>query len=132
MKQFKWHSGPANEEAEQQPSSTSYFCPFCGLPAAVDQWWTTEQVEYARGVAMPQAIRAAEEQLFSELKKLNSKHVKFKQTGHLDTPEEPAPLTESDDMVIVTSPCHAWEPIKVPDDAPSPLHCLVCGSAFAL
>lgn len=35
-------------------------------------------------------------------------------------------------MVIVASPGHSYEPVKVPDGTRGPLHCLVCGSQFAL
>ena len=132
LRQFKWHSGPASEEAENQPPADAYYCPFCGVPAATDQWLTTEQVEYARGIAMPAAIQALDDQLGSAFKGMSSKHFKITQTGHLDVPDEPDPLTEPDDMMIIASPCHGWEPIKVPEGTTSPIHCLVCGQAFAL
>jgi hypothetical protein len=35
-------------------------------------------------------------------------------------------------MVIVASPCHSYEPVKLPEDHTGPLYCLVCGSAFAV
>jgi Zn ribbon nucleic-acid-binding protein len=130
--QFKWHSGPANEAAETQPSPDSYFCPFCGEAAATDQWWTTEQVEYARAAAMPAALRSLDDELSSAIRKLKSKHIRVKKTGHLDIPNAPDPLAEPDDMMIIASPCHAWEPVKVPEDTTSPLHCLICGQVFAL
>lgn len=130
--QFKWHSGPANEAAENQPAAEVYFCPSCGQSAATDQWWTTEQLEYAKGVGMPAALQALDDELTSVFRGMNSKHFKVKKTGHLDIPDEPDPLIEPDDMMIVASPCHAWEPIKVAEDTASPLHCLVCGQQFAL
>jgi hypothetical protein len=34
--------------------------------------------------------------------------------------------------VIVASPCHAYEPVKVPEAATGPLHCLVRGQPFAV
>ncbi len=132
MRQFKWHSGPANEEAETQPTTDSYWCPFCGQAAAADQWWTTEQLEYARGVAMPAAIQYLDDELSSAFRGLNSKHIKIKKTGHLDVPNEPDPLTEPDDMMIVASPCHGWEPVKIPEGTTSPIYCLICGEAFAV
>jgi hypothetical protein len=50
--------------------------------------------------------------------------------------EEPAdladPLVEPDDMNIVTSPCHDYEPVKVPEGHTGPFFCLICGSAFAV
>jgi hypothetical protein len=66
------------------------------------------------------------------LKGLDSKFFKVEMTGGLDTPGVPMALTELDDMVIVTSPCHSYEPIKVPEDMPGTVHCLVCGEAFAI
>lgn len=132
VRQFKWHNGPASEEAENQPLADVYYCPFCGVAAATDQWLTTEQLEYAQGVAMPAAIQAFDDMLGSAFKGMHSKNVKFKQTGHLEVPDQPDPLTEPDDMMIVASPCHSWEPIKIPEDTTMPIHCLVCGQAFAL
>jgi hypothetical protein len=34
--EFKWHYGPANEEAEAEPSAAVYYCPLCGEPAPSD------------------------------------------------------------------------------------------------
>jgi len=62
----------------------------------------------------------------------NSKYLKFERTGHLEIPDAPTPLVEPDDMRIIMSPCHAYEPVKVPEDHIGPLHCLVCGAAFAV
>jgi hypothetical protein len=127
--EFKWHHGPANEEAESQPPFETYFCPRCGQPAGPDSWWTQDQlhiIEAAQSAVVNQVLGDA----FKGFR--NSKHVKVSLEG-FDTPDKmPEPLVEPDDMEIVTSPCHAWEPVKVPDSAPGPLYCLVCGSAFAL
>lgn len=50
-----------------------------------------------------------------------------------DAPGDPDALVEpEDDMVIVTSPCHRYEPVKVPSHATGRLHCLVCGDPFAV
>jgi len=132
LRQFKWHHGPANEEAEQQPAAETYYCPLCGQPAGMDSWWTREQLEYAQGVAFPAAMRELDDELGRMFKGMNSKHVKVTRKGRLETPDEPMPLTEPDDMGIVTSPCHGFEPVKVPDSEPGPYFCLVCGSAFAV
>jgi hypothetical protein len=40
------------------------------------------------------------------------------------------PLVEPDDMTMVASPCHGFEPVKVADDWAEPLYCLVCGRPF--
>ncbi len=130
--EFKWHHGPANEEAESAPIPTSYYCPLCGQPAEPDRWFTHVQVDYIEGVSAPAVTRELDDLLGDAFKGLNSKHVKWKRTGHLDAPDEPAPLVEPDDMVIVVAPCHSYEPVKVPEDAPGPFHCMVCGEPFAV
>ncbi|WP_198597955.1 hypothetical protein [Blastococcus atacamensis] len=61
-----------------------------------------------------------------------NKHLTFKPGDGRDVPDPPSALTERDDMRIVASPCHDYEPVKVPDDVDGPLHCLVCGNAYAV
>jgi hypothetical protein len=95
-------------------------------------WWTQEQLEYAQGVAVPAATREIEQGLRDAFKSASTRHVRFDFKGGTDAPDVPAPLTEPDDMVIVTSPCHSYEPVKVPEDSAGPYHCLVCGQAFAV
>jgi ribosomal protein S27AE len=132
LQYFKWHHGPANEEAEGQQAVSAYFCPRCGTQAVADQWFTVEQVAYIQEVVTPKAVQSIDDGLSSAFKGMNSKHFKVKKTGHLPVPEAPEELVEPDDMTIVASPCHGWEPVKVPDDAATPLYCLICGQAFAV
>ncbi|MEU1462623.1 hypothetical protein ABZ467_18425 [Streptomyces sp. NPDC005727] len=54
----------------------------------------------------PAAARMVEDELKNAFKGTGSKHVKVDFKGTVDTPEVPSPLTEPDDMVIVSSPCH--------------------------
>jgi hypothetical protein len=44
----------------------------------------------------------------------------------------PDALHEPNDMAIVQPPCHSWEPIKIPEQRGGRLHCLICGSPFAV
>lgn len=132
MQEFKWHHGPANEEAEQAPPAEVYHCPLCGQPAGLESWWTPEQLDYIQQAAMPSVMQSLEDELDGMFRSTNSKHLSIKRTGHLDSREAPMPLVENDDMSIVTSPCHAYEPVKIPEPAASPLYCLICGSPFAL
>jgi hypothetical protein len=125
--QFKWHHGPANAEAEGRPAPTTYYCPLCGRPAAPDSWWTRDQLEFAEGMAAPAVLRSIESEFAAAFRGMDN--VEF--TPGDDSPDVPASLTETDDMQIVTSPCHAYEPIKVAP-RPGPFHCLVCGAAFAV
>jgi hypothetical protein len=51
--------------------------------------------------------------------------------GQLDEPDPPTALHEPNDMIILASPCHPWEPVKVPEEATVRVHCLICGEPFA-
>lgn len=127
--QFKWHSGPANEEVKQHEAPAAYYCPFCGSPAEPSDWFTAEQMEYAEGVAQAAVLREMRG-VFADATKGN-KFVTF--TPGTDMLEgEPAKLVERDDMQLVASPCHDYELVKVPEPWSSPLHCLVCGQLYAL
>lgn len=45
--------------------------------------------------------------------------------------DEPAGTpVEADDMTMVEPPCHPWEPVKIPDERESLLHCLICGQRY--
>lgn len=129
MRQFKWHDGPANEEAERHARPEAYSCPLCGQPAGDDSWYTPGQVELIEQSAMPLAHGLVQGELESMFRGM--KNVKYER-GDAEPADVPEPLTEPDDMTIVTSPCHDYEPVKVPEDHTGPLYCLVCGSAFAV
>lgn len=130
-REFKWHHGPANEEAERQAPWDTYYCPLCGAPAGPDSWWTRPQLEIIEN-AQERVINRELGDMFKGLERSmrRNKYVSFK-AGKVTQPDVADPLVEPDDMTTVTSPCHAWEPIKVPEDHHGPLHCLVCGAAFA-
>lgn len=128
--QFKWHHGPANEEAETLADPLTYFCPLCGEPAGHDAWWTKEQLAYSEGAAAPALMRYVLDELAGALR--GNKNITFKPGNGSDMPDVPASLTEPDDMRIVASPCHGYEPVKVPDNPSDTLHCLLCGNAFAV
>jgi hypothetical protein len=130
--QFKLHNGPANEEAEVVDTPAAHHCPRCGRPAEPDRWFTDEQVEYIDGVATPAVTRYADDLLRDAFKGINSKYLKVEMTGHLDAPDKPVALVEPDDMMIVVSPCHSYEPVKVPEGTEGALHCLICGTPFAM
>ena len=47
--------------------------------------------------------------------------------GANEAPDELDPLTETDDMTLVSFPCHPSEPLKVLDDWRMLVRCLICG-----
>lgn len=130
--EFKWHDGPANDVAEQQPSSDTFYCPLCGEPAGPDSWWTQGQLEILDN-AKDRVLGQGLDEIFSDLERSTrrNKYVRFKAES-VRLPEVADPLVEPEDMIVVTSPCHAWEPIKIPEEHMGPVHCLVCGAAFAV
>ncbi len=130
--EFKWHHGPASEEAEQENDPDTYYCPLCGHPAGLDSWWTQVQIDQIQHAALPAALQAMEQELSGMFRGASKKHFSLEQTGSFDTAEAPTPLVEMDDMTIIISPCHAYEPVKIPEIATSPFYCLVCGSPFAV
>lgn len=134
MQQFKWHHGPANAEAEEAEAPHAYHCPLCGQPAGHDSWFTQVQIGFIEQAAAPAATRFIEAELDKVFRNSSSKslNLKLRRTGHLDTPDHPDPLAELDDMTIVASPCHGYEPVKVSEEHTGPLYCLVCGAAFAV
>ncbi|OMC05922.1 hypothetical protein A5734_06625 [Mycolicibacterium fortuitum] len=116
--QFKWHHGPANDETHTDSAATQYYCPLCGRSAHVDSWWTQEQIEYAQESAMPSVLQQLEHEIAA--------------ISITDLPALPPEMVEPNDMQIVASPCHDYEPVKIPDGHNGPVHCLVCGMQFAV
>jgi hypothetical protein len=130
--EFKWHNGPANEDAEQQAPSASFYCPLCGQPAGPESWWTKGQldlIENARDRLVSEQLGS----MFGDLERSTrgNRHVRF-EASNVEVPRPADPLVEPDDMVIVAPPCHPWEPVKVPEEHRSPIHCLVCGAPFSV
>ena len=130
--EFKWHHGPANEEAEASSPPPAYYCPLCGLPAGLNSWWTTAQTEHLRAAVLPGAIDEITDELKKAFGSNRNSFIRFEVSTGDDVPEPPSALTEPNDMDVIASPCHSYEPIKVPDVAAGPFHCLICGSPFAV
>lgn len=123
-REFKWFN-QADDDSDIELAS-QYFCPRCGDPADTDAWWTPAQLEYSHesaGGAIEEAVTEAVDGMFKGLKLQPNRSFSL----DLGTPD---PLTEQDDMVIVEPPCHAQEPLKVPEDATGKIFCLICGTPF--
>lgn len=131
-REFKWHNGPANEEAEHQPPSETFYCPLCGEPAGPESWWTQAQLRLIEN-ATERVVGEELDDMFKGLERSTrgNRFIEFKAQGG-DVPDPSEPLVEPDDMIIVASPCHKWEPVKIPEDHVGIVHCLICGEAFAI
>lgn len=127
-KQFKWY---VHDTGEPEAISTDqYFCPLCGQASSADTWITSEQLEHGRRLLAPQMEQHVQDSIRDMVR--GSKFFEFKPNPDfsLGMPS-PEPLVEPDDMVIVEPPCHPAGTLKVPEDATSRVHCLVCGEPFA-
>lgn len=126
--EFKWyHHQEDDPDAERVDQC---HCPRCGVAAAPDSWWTPDQLAYMQSAAAPEIERAIGDALRDAFRGVKGVKVSPNRNLRLDV-DNPGQLTEPDDMVIVEPPCHPNEPLKVPDEATSQVHCLVCGAAFA-
>jgi hypothetical protein len=128
-REFKWHHGPTDARPEDFVEELHHYCPLCGQSNDPERFWTPAQVEYMQGMVMPEAVAAIDESM---------KGLEFKSdfiSVSVSTPEVPEPpnaLDEPNDMVIVSPPCHPWEPVKIPEGWADSVHCLLCGAPFAL
>lgn len=127
--EFKWHHGPTGGEPDDATRPAVYYCPLCGRPSGIDNWWTQEQLEYVQGVALGHVVNELRDEL-RRMERRSKGLLKFMSSS--DEPEHPDALHEGDDMVIVASPCHDWEPAKVPAQWSAPLHCMICGTGYSL
>ncbi len=122
--QFKWHHGPAETRPPDATDPARYSCPLCGRTANHDEWFTEDQIRLQHETVDFYAMDVVDD----EMKKVFGKNY----TPGTNTAPAPAPLYEPDDMMIVESPCHPWEPVKVPKGRADggALFCLVCGESY--
>ena len=128
-RQFKWHSGPTDDRPEDAIDPDVYSCPYCGETAPLDEWWTRAQLEFAKASLVGPVLDQLEDDLRGVTRR-NSGPATL--SIERSDAEPPLPLHEPNDMQLVQSPCHPWEPMKVADDWSGALHCLVCGERFAV
>ena len=132
-RQFKWLPTPAAERASDPvmlAAAESYFCPYCYLPAAPSAWWTSEQLEYAKGIALAEGMGPVLRRFQESFGRMNRPDSLIKITATAPTISSPEPLHEVDDMVRVDVPCHPNEPLKIDADWTEEIACLICGIRY--
>jgi hypothetical protein len=130
-REFKWFSGATSERPDDFVDPDVYFCPYCGIPSGKDTWWTPAQLEYAQQVAAGPVLNHLAEEFargFGSRRRRSGFQIKVSKDG----PESPDPIVDPDDMLMITPPCHPFEPLKIDDNWTSSLHCLICGTDFEL
>jgi len=128
-RQFKWHAGPPDDRPDEAVDPDVYWCPYCGETALPDSWWTPAQLDFAAQSLAGPAVREIAGELRDATRRASGL-IKF--AVEYEEGEPPHALHEPPDMVIVQSPCHPWEPLKIAEDWHQPVHCLVCGTRFAV
>jgi hypothetical protein len=127
-REFKWR--PTPDGAESIPAADGgYFCPYCGVQASPDTWFTPAQLEYGREVASARLVGPMLKGFVDGINRSGGASRGLKFSASSSSTSEPEPLTEADDMVRVDFSCHPTEPVKVTEGWSVPVHCLVCGSA---
>jgi DNA-directed RNA polymerase subunit RPC12/RpoP len=118
-REFKWLPS-SSEDAENEEAADAadggYFCPYCGVQASADAWFTKAQLELAEHIVQVEVVDPMLRKFTGGISN---------QTG------EPESLTEDDDMRRIDFACHPSEPLKILDGWDQPVRCLVCGQASA-
>lgn len=130
---FKWFPAQREEESrtDELPEAVeSYVCPYCYQAAAPDAWWTREQLEYARAVALADVVAPQLRRLQSTIEGMNRPGGLIQVTGTMPGLPYPDPLHEPDDMIRIDVPCHPEEPLKIVEAWEGEVACLVCGIQY--
>ncbi len=128
MRDFKWLPSESSDDSDAEPPQ--YFCPYCGISAPADQWFTEEQVKYIQDEVMEQVIGPSLDDLSESMRDVERSSGGLIKMG-LERPERTAaaPIFEPDDMRRVEFECHPSEPVKIVDSWNRDVHCLICGQA---
>ena len=124
-RQFKWKSDDDDADDSVPAPEGGYFCPYCAVQAQPGSWFTEEQVEHAKRLALGEHLGPALEGLSSAGGGLIEVEVSGADS------EPPRALEEVDDMRRVSFECHPEEPVKVLEDWDRQVHCLLCGAPTA-
>lgn len=123
-KEFKRHCRPTEARPADASDPPQFTCPLCGARANHDDWFTQDQLRYRDEAVEFYKMDAVND----EMKRMFGRNYT---PGKSNAPA-PTPLVEPDDMIAIESPCHPWEPVKVPEERADsgPLFCIVCGDSY--
>ncbi len=126
-REFKWFSSDAEAEG---PAAEEFFCPYCGVPAAPDEWFTLEQSTYIEAEVLDQALSPSLDELRETTRQLNrSSGGLIELRASLEVPErrQADPVFEPNDMRQVAVACHPTALVKVNEAWECSVYCLLCG-----
>ena len=121
-REFKWLP---QEDSEPAPIG-GYSCPYCASQSDPDSWWTEDQIRLAEA----HAANMAQDELDQVFRGMRRSSGPIRLDYQPDTRTPIPHLSEPDDMVIWTPPCHPGKPIKIDETWDSPIRCLACGAPY--
>jgi hypothetical protein len=114
-REFKWLSSSSEDTGEDEVDATAldgYFCPYCGVQAAPDAWWTKPQLERMKAIVYDEVVGPELEKFKSSISRMGSGFIKA--SVDITRPDSPAELSEEvNDMRQIDFSCHPDEPVKV-------------------
>jgi hypothetical protein len=119
----------SDPERATPPRDGGYFCPYCGLQAPPDAWFTEDQVALAQNTVATKVMGPMLQDFARNLGRTSRRGFGVK--VRFEPPEEMEPLIEADDMRRVDFVCHPTEPVKVVDDWKNPIYCIQCGTTVS-
>ena len=126
-REFKWLHTKTDDDADSASDSPDYFCPYCGVNADSDQWWTGAQLAAIEAVVMDEVVEPEVDGLRRQADSIS------KASGGLlsldiEVDRETVPaLQEPNDMTKIDFTCHPSGPVKIVESWVGPVHCLTCG-----
>jgi hypothetical protein len=126
-RQFKWIHTP-EEGNGALVADGGYFCPYCGVQAEANTWFTQAQVELAQNMVVTRVVGPMLKKFGDDIKGIGQGSRRMiRADATYNPPDELDPLTEVDDMTRIDFECHSAEPVKVLDAWDKPVCCLICG-----
>lgn len=126
-REFKWLFTSDDAGTSAVMAAGGYFCPYCGIQASPDQWFTRDQLELAENIFITEVVGPMLKQGPDEMGTISPGSDGLMSAGAHTAPAKRDPLTEVDDMTRVDFGCHPSEPVKLIDTWSKPARCLICG-----
>jgi hypothetical protein len=119
-------SDVSDEEAVDEAESMQRYCPLCHELVEGNQWWTVEQIDYAKD-AISAAVVTNFQDMLEDTARQSDGGLTFRRG---DIARVPLPPAEIETMIIVVPPCHEDDRLKVPDEWTGDVACHRCGIRY--
>jgi hypothetical protein len=116
-------------DEEKACSLEKLFCPYCGISATLEHWYTKAQEEYIQNKIAAEVVDPQLDKLIESFRKLERQGglIKIKVETKRSPRREPRIGPEPNDMRPVKFTC-CDETIKILEDWEDQIHCVICGN----